>query len=112
MVFVTGGSGLLGGFLIPALVARGYSVRALYRQQVPAVQNANRVEWIEGDLRDTTLLSTALVGVTHVFHCAGLVSYAPQDAPKLQQINVEGTAAIVDACLEQGSGIRLCHVSS
>ncbi|WP_133271603.1 NAD-dependent epimerase/dehydratase family protein [Hymenobacter radiodurans] len=112
MVFVTGGSGLLGSFLIPALVARGYAVRALYRQQVPPVSNADKVEWIEGDLRDTTLLSTALTGVTHVLHCAGLVSYAPQDAAKLQQINVEGTAAVVDACLEQGLHLRLCHVSS
>ncbi|WP_084445930.1 NAD-dependent epimerase/dehydratase family protein [Hymenobacter roseosalivarius] len=112
MVFVTGGSGLLGSFLIPALVARGYSVRALYRQQVPVIQQADKVEWVEGDLRDTILLRTALAGVTHVFHCAGLVSYAPQDEAKLQQINVEGTAVVVDACLEQASHVRLCHVSS
>jgi nucleoside-diphosphate-sugar epimerase len=112
MIFVTGGSGLLGSFLIPALVARGYAVRALYRQQVPAVPTADKVEWIEGDLRDITLLRTALTGVTHVFHCAGLVSYAPQDEARLQQVNVEGTAAVVDACLEQSTDIRLCHVSS
>jgi dihydroflavonol-4-reductase len=111
MIFVTGGSGLVGSFLIPALVARGLRVRALYRQKIPALAVAEEVEWVEGDLRDTTLLKSALEGVTHVFHCAGLVSYAPQDEEALLQVNVEGTAAVVDACLEQ-AGVRLCYVSS
>lgn len=111
MIFVTGSSGLVGSFLIPALVARGLPVRALYRKQVPAIEAAEAVEWIEGDVRDTSLLKDALVGVTHVFHCAGLVSYAPQDEEALLQINVEGTAAVVDACLE-ATGVRLCQVSS
>jgi nucleoside-diphosphate-sugar epimerase len=112
MIFVTGGSGLLGSFLIPALVRRGHAVRALYRRQIPSIPNADNVEWVEGDVRDTTLLRKALAGCTHVFHCAGLVSYAPQDEAQLQQVNVEGTAALVDACLDQARAIRLCHVSS
>lgn len=112
MIFVTGGSGLIGSYLIPALLARGLAVRALYRQQVPThVPGHKRVEWLEGDLRDSGLLREALAGVTHVFHCAGLVSYAPQDAELLRQVNVEGTAAVVDACLER-PGVRLCYVSS
>ncbi|GAB2949750.1 NAD-dependent epimerase/dehydratase family protein [Hymenobacter coalescens] len=112
MIFVTGGSGLIGSYLIPALQARGLGVRALYRQQVPAqVPGAGKVEWVEGDLRDSGVLRDALAGVTHVFHCAGLVSYAPQDAELLRQVNVEGTAAVVDACLAR-PGIRLCYVSS
>ncbi|ALD19986.1 NAD-dependent epimerase/dehydratase family protein [Hymenobacter sp. DG25A] len=111
MVFVTGGSGLIGSFLIPALVARGLPVRALYRNQIPAIPMADQVEWVEGDLRDSLAIQQALQGVTHVFHCAGLVSYAPQDEAALLQVNMEGTAVLVDACLMQ-PGIRLCHVSS
>jgi len=112
MVFVTGGSGLIGHFLIPALVAQGHTVRALYREQIPTLTTTDEVvEWVQGDIRDTDLLRAALQGVTHVFHCAGLVSYAPQDEAALQQVNVEGTASIVDACLRQ-PGVRLCHVSS
>ncbi|MCB2406968.1 NAD-dependent epimerase/dehydratase family protein [Hymenobacter lucidus] len=111
MIFVTGGSGLIGSFLIPALLAQGHKVRALYRQHIPSVSNAEAVEWVEGDVLDALAIRRALEGVTHVFHCAGLVSYAPQDEAALQQINVEGTANIVDACLDR-PGIRLCHVSS
>ncbi|SIT90941.1 NAD-dependent epimerase/dehydratase family protein [Pontibacter indicus] len=111
-VFVTGGSGLIGSYLIPALVAQGHRVRALYRGQVPAIAQADQVEWVEGDILDIALLRRALQGVGYVFHCAGLVSYAPQDAELLQQVNVEGTANIVDACLEADEEIKLCHVSS
>lgn len=111
MVFVTGGSGLIGSFLIPALVARGLSVRALYRNQIPDIPSADQVEWVEGDLRDSLAIQQAVQGVNHVFHCAGLVSYAPQDEEALLQVNVEGTAVLVDACLMQ-HGIRFCHVSS
>lgn len=111
MIFVTGGSGLIGSFLLSALLAQGHRVRALYRQQIPSIPGGNTIDWVQGDLRDTVGLRQALIGVTHVFHCAGLVSYAPQDEQALQQVNVEGTMAIVDACLEQ-PGVRLCHVSS
>lgn len=111
MIFVTGGSGLVGSFLIAELVKRGLAVRALYRDKVPAIAASDRVEWVEGDIRDALGLQAALQDVTHVFHCAGLVSYAPQDEDALLQVNVEGTANIVDACLER-PGIRLGYVSS
>ncbi|GAC1592908.1 MAG: NAD-dependent epimerase/dehydratase family protein [Hymenobacter sp.] len=111
MIFVTGGTGLIGSFLLQALRGRGLAVRALHRGAIPAGA-APGVEWLAGDLLDTDLLRTALTPeVTHVFHCAGLVSYAPQDEDLLLRVNVEGTAAVVDACLER-PGIRLAHVSS
>ncbi|MBJ6108834.1 NAD-dependent epimerase/dehydratase family protein [Hymenobacter sp. BT523] len=111
MIFVTGGTGLIGSFLLRALRARGLAVRALHRGAAPT-DAAPGVEWLAGDLLDTDLLRAALTPeVTHVFHCAGLVSYAPQDEDALLRVNVDGTAAIVDACLER-PGIRLAHVSS
>jgi nucleoside-diphosphate-sugar epimerase len=111
MIFVTGGTGLIGSFLLRALRARGLAVRALHRGEIPAGAAAG-VEWLAGDLLDTDLLRAALTpDVTHVFHCAGLVSYAPQDEDLLLSVNVQGTAAVVDACLER-PGIRLAHVSS
>ena len=111
MIFVTGGTGLIGSFLLRALRERGLAVRALHRGAVPA-KAAPGVEWLAGDLLDTEQLRVALTpDVTHVFHCAGLVSYAPQDEDLLLSVNVQGTAAMVDACLER-PGIRLVHVSS
>jgi dihydroflavonol-4-reductase len=111
MIFVTGGTGLIGSFLLHELRARGLQVRALHRGAIPA-NAAPGVEWVAGDLLDSSLLASAISPeITHVFHCAGLVSYAPQDEDALLQVNVEGTAAIVDVCLAR-PGIRLGHVSS
>lgn len=113
MILVTGGSGLVGSFLLAELSRRKLPVRAIYRSdQAPSVAGAAGVEWVPGDVRDGLGLRAALDdGVTHVFHCAGLVSYAPQDEEELLRVNVEGTANVVDACLER-PGIRLGFVSS
>lgn len=111
MVLVTGGSGLIGSFLIETLIVRGHEVRAIYRNQVPQFPQAEKVQWAEGDILDPLFLRDALQDVQYVFHCAGLVSYAPQDKELLKQVNIEGTANIVNACLACES-IKLCHVSS
>ena len=110
-VFVTGGSGLIGSFLIPALLDKGFKVKASYRGHVPKLPGSDQVQWLEGDILDPMFLRAALEGVEYFFHCAGLVSYAPQDKELLKQVNIEGTANVVDACLEHG-GVKLCHVSS
>ncbi|QHL88663.1 NAD-dependent epimerase/dehydratase family protein [Nibribacter ruber] len=107
---VTGGSGLIGQFLLQQLQAEGYEVSALYRNTIPQVE-APGITWVEGDILDPVLLRSLMAKVQAVYHCAGFVSYAPQDKDLLQQINVEGTANVVDACL-QFPGVALCHVSS
>jgi len=112
MIFVTGGTGLIGSYLLRELRARQLPVRALYRGANPPVQAPAGIEWVAGDLLDPLLLVSAITpDTTHVFHCAGLVSYAPQDEEALLQVNVEGTANIVDACLTR-PGLRLGYISS
>lgn len=111
MIFLTGGTGLIGSFVLQGLRARGLAVRALYRGPTPPA-GPEGVEWLPGELADTSGLAAALTpDVTHVLHCAGLVSYAPQDEDALLHVNVEGTAAVVDACLRR-PGVRLGYVSS
>ncbi|MDO7885023.1 NAD-dependent epimerase/dehydratase family protein [Hymenobacter cheonanensis] len=112
MIFVTGGTGLIGSFVLQELHARGLAVRALYRGAAAPATAPAGIDWVRGDLLDSSLLDSALTAdVTHVLHCAGLVSYAPQDEDALLHVNVEGTAAVVDACLRR-PGIRLGYVSS
>ncbi len=112
MVFVTGGTGLIGSFLLQSLLTQHKPIKALYRQSVPeSLQHVPAIEWIKGDILDTDLMREIIRNTNEVYHCAGLVSYAPQDANLLKEINVTGTANIVDACLEKPD-IKLCHVSS
>jgi dihydroflavonol-4-reductase len=50
-------------------------------------------------------------GITHVYHCAAIISFEPKDKYRLRKINVEGTANVVNACLDAGVQ-KLVHVSS
>ncbi|RDC64995.1 NAD-dependent epimerase/dehydratase family protein [Adhaeribacter pallidiroseus] len=112
MVFVTGSSGLIGSYLLQQLLEQGYQVKALVRSQPPPDQLLPlNLQYIIGDILDVSVLQQAIQDNDYVFHCAGLVSYAPQDADLLKQINVEGTANVVNTCLTR-QGVKLCHVSS
>jgi dihydroflavonol-4-reductase len=114
--FVTGGSGLLGQWLLSALVRQGHTVRASYRGAPPTTlpegAAAGAVEWVEGDVLDPLFLQQAVADVDIVYHCAAIVSFAPRDADLQWQVNVAGTTNVVDALLSHAPRARLCHVSS
>lgn len=111
MILITGASGLVGSHLAAALVARGDRVRALYRSAIPSFAGAGQVDWVKGDILDVVSLEEAMTGVTHVYHCAAVVSFNPGKKKMLQQVNVEGTANVVNACL--GAAVqKLLFVSS
>ncbi|MES2003902.1 MAG: NAD-dependent epimerase/dehydratase family protein [Bacteroidota bacterium] len=102
MILVTGASGLVGSHLVTELLAKGKSVRALYRSAIPQIAGANDVEWIKGDILDVIALEEAMQGVEEVYHCAAIVSFNPKRKALLYQTNVEGTANVVNACLNAG----------
>ncbi|QMU31325.1 NAD-dependent epimerase/dehydratase family protein [Adhaeribacter radiodurans] len=112
MVFVTGSRGLIGSYLLRQLLAEGHQVKALIRTEpTPDDFQHPNLKYIVGDILDVSALQLAIENNDYIFHCAGLVSYAPQDADLLKQINVEGTANIVNTCLAR-QNVKLCHVSS
>ena len=101
MIFVTGASGLLGSHLTQSLLAKGKTVRALYRNQIPSFTGAEKVDWVAGDLLDVSALTDAMEGATHVYHCAAIVSFSPSKAAMMIKANQEGTANLVNICLDQ-----------
>jgi nucleoside-diphosphate-sugar epimerase len=111
MVLVTGASGLVGSHLLNALLQQNVNVRAIYRGGAPPQQYTRNMEWVKGDILDVQSLSEAMQGVDYVYHCAGRVSFNPGDEHLLYKVNVEGTANIVNACIEAGIK-KLVHVSS
>lgn len=115
MVLVTGGTGFLGSYIIKLLVEKGYAVRAIRRSNklpswIPA-EIFNKVEWVEGDVLDVVSLQDAMEGVDAVIHSAALVSFAKKDRKDMYQVNVEGTANVVNMALEKNVR-RLVHISS
>ena len=109
IIFITGTTGLVGSHLIKELVKQNQKIKALYRTEIP-LQHDN-IEWIQGDIFDTVLLEETLNNVDQVYHCAAKVSFNPKDKKNLFKTNIEGTANIVNACLNSGVK-KLLHVSS
>lgn len=111
MILVTGASGLVGSHLVSSLLEKGLTVRALYRNSTPNFKGAEKVDWVKGDILDVTSLEKAMIGVSQVYHCAAVVSFAPKQAAAMLQANIEGTANIVNACIEHQIQ-KLVYVSS
>jgi nucleoside-diphosphate-sugar epimerase len=112
---VTGGTGFLGAYIIKNLVEKGILVRAIRRSaKLPFFINPeifNRVEWVEGDILDVVSLEEAMQGVDGVIHSAAFVSFYKSERQQMYKVNVEGTANVVNAAIDQKIP-RLLHVSS
>ena len=111
MILVTGGSGLLGSCLIKTIIKNKQHVRAIYRKKIPFEANNPYIQWVQADVLDVVALEANFKGITNVFHCAAMVSFLPKDKDILFKINREGTANIVNICLENKVQ-KLVHVSS
>lgn len=123
MILVTGGTGLVGAHLLLHLVENEDSIRAIYRQantlektkslfQLYQKQHLfSKINWVEADITNVPSLEIAFQNIDYVYHCAGLISFDPDDEEKLRKINIEGTANIVNFCLAYQIK-KLCHVSS
>lgn len=114
MILVTGGTGFLGLELIKQLLDGGEKVRALKREFsiVSAMLDGQpNLEWVHGDVLDYFSLEQAFEGVLQVYHCAGLISLHAADHKRLLEVNVSGTANIVNLCIAKKVK-KLVHVSS
>lgn len=114
-VVVTGGTGFLGSYIIKNLVEKGWQVRALYRSAklpfyIPSPVS-EKVEWIQGDILDMVSLEDAMTGADALVHSAAIVSFSKDRRNEMYQVNVEGTANVVNAAIESGIK-RMIHVSS
>ena len=59
-----------------------------------------RLEWVNCELYDTDRLSTIFSDCDAVVHIAGLIGYLKKDRSALMEVNVQGTASVVNACLD------------
>ena len=109
--FVTGGSGFVGGRLIPALRTRGVEVAALARSDA----SASKVESlgataIRGDLDDVAALQAGMKGCDTVFHAAAhMDQFDPVEVH--MRITTKGTENVLAAARNAGVK-RLVHVGT
>jgi dihydroflavonol-4-reductase len=111
-VFVTGGSGVVGGALVERLRERGDEVIALARSDVAeAALESRGARVVRGDLFDREVLASGMDGCETVFHVAGVNSMCVEDPDSMLRTNVEGPVAMVRAAARAGIR-RLVHTSS
>jgi CDP-glucose 4,6-dehydratase len=105
--FVTGGTGLVGGWLNKGLVAAGADVVCLMRDWVPSSELVRsglleRVKVVRGDIRDQALLERTLgeYEIDTVIHLAAqaIVTIANRNPISTFETNVAGTWTLLEAC--------------
>ena len=116
MILLTGGTGLLGSHVLRDLLSEGHDVRALKRassdmKELKDTLKAETVEWVDCDILDFVNLDKAFEGITHVIHCAAVVSFHQADKDLMDEVNVGGTTNIVALC-QKHNVKKLVHISS
>ncbi len=125
MILVTGGTGLVGSHLLYRLTTENEKVRAIYRTKKSIEKTKkvfsfytsevdkffSKIEWFQADITDVPQLILAFKGITHVYHCAALVSFNPKDYREMRKVNIHGTAIIVNLSVDVNVK-KLCFVSS
>ena len=108
-VFVTGGTGYVGKALIPALLGRGHTVRALARpgsaRSLPA-----GVEVVLGDALRAETFAQAIAPADTVVHLVGTPRPSPLKAAQFQAVDLASIRATV-AAATRGSVRHLVYVS-
>jgi len=125
MILVTGGTGLVGSHLLYLLTQQNDTVKAIYRSEksLEAVKKVfsyyteeagtlfSKIEWVLADITNICSLENAFESVTNVYHAAALVSFDPKEYRVMRQVNIDGTANVVNLCIDKKIQ-KLCFVSS
>ena len=114
-VLVTGATGLLGPYVISSLIDKGYTdIHVLIRSgklNAELQPFAKYLHVVKGDVQELHPLSETVEKMDYVIHVAAIVSFDPRYRQEMYNINVEGTANVVNLCLESNVK-KLIHISS
>jgi len=109
-IFVTGGSGFVGGAVVEELASREYQVNALVnRRELRSATDA--VRSIRGALSDPQSISKAMQGCDAVIHLVGIIMEKPAQEITFEQVHFQGTRNMVDAARKVGI-TRYIHMSA
>ncbi|MFN4896628.1 MAG: NAD-dependent epimerase/dehydratase family protein [Pseudomonadota bacterium] len=112
-VLVTGATGFTGQVLTGKLVKMGCCVRAIARS------SSNRgclaqlgIDWIEGDVFDSSTVERAAAGVEYIFHVAAAYREAKITDETYSKVHVESTKLLAQSVVRSEHFKRFIHVST
>ena len=113
---VTGAAGFIGSNIVDYLVEQGHKVVCVDNESSDAHDNPywnSNTTNIRGDIRDYTLMSSAMVGVDYVFHLAAEARIQPSIENPINAVSINdlGTATILQ-CAREANVKRLIFSST
>lgn len=114
-ILITGATGLIGSHIARRLWKEGYhNICATKRPSskmdlLPDI--ADKLHWLDADVTDIVSLENCFEGVDVVIHVAAVVSYDPKKNDLMNDVNVGGTANMVNFSLDYGVK-RFVYISS
>lgn len=103
-ILVTGANGFMGNTIVKKLVAQGKPVRAMVRDEEKTRKRlsdiSDKIEIVQGDVRDREGIKKLFEGVSAVIHLVA-VAIEKGDAT-YEAVNTQGTINVVDAAVEAG----------
>lgn len=120
-ILVTGGAGFVGSHLVDALVARGSDVTVLDNLDAQIHPGRTRpdylsedIRFVEGDVRDRELVARLVAESDVVSHQAATVGVGQSmyEIARYSDVNVQGTAVLLDVLVNDKNSVRKLVVAS
>jgi dTDP-L-rhamnose 4-epimerase len=125
-ILITGGAGFIGSNLSLKLLSKGYNVRVLDKlsEQIhghePELYSPlylsvkGKVEFVKGDIRNISDLSTALIGQDAVIHLAAETGTGQSmyEIKNYCDVNIGGTALLLDYLANQNHSVKKLIIAS
>ena len=124
-IFITGGTGLVGSHLLYTLslvdnelfaskreesdISKALKIFSYYSEDYNKL--FEKINWIDVDITNIVDLEDKIDNIDEIYHCAALVSYQKRDKGKMLDVNIDGTANLVNYALQNNIN-KFCHVSS
>jgi len=114
-VFITGGTGFIGSYVIKNLLKDGITDIIATKRKSSKMDLAgdlkNKIQWETTDLFDTIQLGELIQDRDAIIHVAGSVSFSPRYRNTVFRTNVEATSNLINTAIDKKVN-RFIHFSS
>lgn len=105
-VFLTGGTGYIGSYVLRELLAEGHRVRCLTRRSGIEEErwelDHDRIETVSGDVTDPESLEGVADGCDAAIHLVGILEERPRQGLTFEAVHADGTRQVVEEARRAG----------